>query len=151
MILFMIKISKSERDNLKRVGLLKDRRIGMNGQDANYTVANREHVGRDKTIYVTEEPEIMLFLGRYENLNLQKINAKQYKQLVDKGILNGNNTQYWGTFVPNAVAFEDATGGWRCKKVTKIMLELGLWSNSKSRRAATKKAEEEDVSFVDGI
>ena len=151
MILFMIKISKSERDNLKRVGLLKDRRIGMNGQDANYTVANREHVGRDKTIYVTEEPEIMLFLGHYENLNLQKINAKQYKQLVDKGILNGNNTQYWGTFVPNAVAFEDATGGWRCKKVTKIMLELGLWSNSKSRRAATKKAEEEDVSFVDGI
>lgn len=147
----MIKISKSERDNLKRVGLLKDRRIGMNGQDANYTVANREHVGRDKTIYVTEEPEIMLFLGHYENLNLQKINAKQYKQLVDKGILNGNNTQYWGTFVPNAVAFEDATGGWRCKKVTKIMLELGLWSNSKSRRAATKKAEEEDVSFVDGI
>lgn len=147
----MIKISKSERDNLKRVGLLKDRRIGMNGQDANYTVANREHVGRDKTIYVTEEPEIMLFLGHYENLNLQKINAKQYKQLIDKGILNGNNTQYWGTFVPNAVAFEDATGGWRCKKVTKIMLELGLWSNSKSRRAATKKAEEEDVSFVDGI
>ena len=147
----MIKISKSERDNLKRVGLLKDRRIGMNGQDANYTVANREHVGRDKTIYVTEEPEIMLFLGHYENLNLQKINAKQYKQLIDKGILNGNNIQYWGTFVPNAVAFEDATGGWRCKKVTKIMLELGLWSNSKSRRAATKKAEEEDVSFVDGI
>lgn len=147
----MIKISKSERDNLKRVGLLKDRRIGMNGQDANYTVANREHVGRDKTIYVTEEPEIMLFLGHYENMNLQKINAKQYKQLVDKGILNGNNTQYWGTFVPNAVAFEDATGGWRCKKVTKIMLELGLWSNSKSRRAATKKAEEDDVSFVDGI
>lgn len=147
----MIKISKSERDNLKRVGLLKDRRIGMNGQDANYTVANREHVGRDKTIYVTEEPEIMLFLGHYENLNLQKINAKQYKQLVDKGILNSNNTQYWGTFVPNAVAFEDATGGWRCKKVTKIMLELGLWSNSKSRRAATKKVEEEDVSFVDGI
>ena len=147
----MIKISKSERDNLKRVGLLKDRRIGMNGQDANYTVANREHVGRDKTIYVTEEPEIMLFLGHYENLNLQKINAKQYKQLVDKGILNGNNTQHWGTFVPNAVAFEDATGSWRCKKVTKIMLELGLWSNSKSRRAATKKAEEEDVSFVDGI
>lgn len=147
----MIKISKSERNNLKRVGLLKDRRIGMNGQDANYTVANREHVGRDKTIYVTEEPEIMLFLGHYENLNLQKINAKQYKQLVDKGILNGNNTQFWGTFVPNAVAFEDSTGGWRCKKVTKIMLELGLWSNSKSRRAATKKAEEEDVSFVDGI
>ena len=59
----MIKISKNERNNLKRVGLLKERKIGFNRQDANYTVANREHVGRDKTIYVTEEPEIMLFLG----------------------------------------------------------------------------------------
>lgn len=145
----MIKISKSERDNLKRVGLLKDRKIGMNRQDANYTVANREHVGRDKTIYVTEEPEIMLFLGHYEGMNLQKINTKQYKQLTDKGILSGDNTQRWGTYVPGAVAFEDNIGNWRCKKVTKIMLELGLWSNSKSRRAAKKT--DDDVSFVEGI
>lgn len=145
----MIKISKNERNNLKRVGLLKERKIGFNRQDANYTVANREHVSRDKTIYVTEEPEIMLFLGHYEGMNLQKINSKQYKQLVDKGILTGENTQRWGTYVPAAVAFEDASGGWRCKKVTKIMLELGLWSNSKSRRAAKKT--EEDVSFVEGI
>ena len=91
----------------------------------------------------------MLFLGRYEDMNLQKINSKQYKQLVDKGILTGENTQRWGTYVPAAVAFEDASGDWRCKKVTKIMLELGLWSNSKSRRAAKKT--EEDVSFVEGI
>lgn len=143
----MIKISKFERDSLKRVGLLKDRKIGVNCQDANYTVANREHVSRDKTIYVTEEPEIMMFLGHYEGLNLQKINAKQYKQLTDKGILTNENTQHWGTYVPAAVAFEDNVGNWRCKRVTKIMLELGLWSNSKSRRAEKK----DEISVEDEI
>lgn len=129
----MIKVSKYERKELERVGLLKDRRVGLNPQDANYTVTNREHVGRDKTIYVAEEPEIMLFLGKYDDLNLQRISVNQYNKLVEKKILNDTNTQRWGEYKVNAICFQDSYGVYRCKKISKIMLELGIWSNNKSR------------------
>lgn len=129
----MIKVSKYERKELERVGLLKDRRVGLNPQDANYTVTNREHVGRDKTIYVAEEPEIMLFLGKYDDLNLQRISVNQYKKLVDKGILTDENTQKWSEYKVNAICFQDSYGVYRCKKISKIMLELGIWSNNKTK------------------
>ena len=105
----------------------------MNPQDANYTVTNREHVGRDKTIYVAEEPEIMLFLGKYDDLNLQRISVNQYNKLVEKKILNDANTQRWGEYKVNAICFQDSYGVYRCKKISKIMLELGIWSNNKSK------------------
>lgn len=129
----MIKVSKYERKELERVGLLKDRRVGLNPQDANYTVTNREHVGRDKTIYVAEEPEIMLFLGKYDELNLQRISTAQYKKLTDKKILTNENTQFWGEYKVNAICFQDSYGVYRCKKISKIMLELGIWSNNKTK------------------
>ena len=129
----MIKLSKYERKELERVGLLKNRQVGLNPQDANYTVTNREHVGRDKTIYVAEEPEIMLFLGKYDDLNLQRISVNQYNKLVEKKILNDANTQRWGEYKVNAVCFQDSYEVYRCKKISKIMLELGIWSNNKSR------------------
>lgn len=129
----MIKVSKYERKELERVGLLKDRRVGLNPQDANYTVTNREHVGRDKTIYVAEEPEIMLFLGKYDELNLQRISPAQYKKLTDKKILTNENTQFWGEYKVNAICFQDSYGVYRCKKISKIMLELGIWSNNKTK------------------
>ena len=128
----MILITKNERKALDEVGLLKYKKIGYNRQDQNFQVVNREHVGRDKSIYVTEEPEIMAFLGRYENLNLQRINNGQVKQLISSGYLTENNMQKWGTYVPNAIAFEDRDGQWRCKKITKIMLYLGIWKTNKS-------------------
>ena len=127
----MILITKSERKALDSVGLLKYKKTGFNPQDQNFQVVNREHCGRDKSIYVTEEPEIMAFLGRYENLNLQRVNDGQVKQLVSNGFLNDNNMQKWGTYVPNAIAFEDREGQWRVKKITKLMLFLGIWKSNK--------------------
>lgn len=132
----MILITKSERQALDNVGLLKYKRTGYNPQDQNFQVVNREHCGRDKSIYVTEEPEIMAFLGRYENLKLQRVNDGQVKQLVSGGFLNDNNMQKWGTYVPNAIAFEDREGQWRIKKVTKLMLFLGIWKSNKANANA---------------
>ena len=75
----------------------------------------------------------MAFLGRYENLNLQRINDGQLNQLISANMLNDNNMQKWGTYVPNAIAFEDRTGQWRIKKITKMMLYLGIWKSNKSK------------------
>lgn len=129
----MILITKNERKALDEVGLLRYKRIGFNPQDQNFQVVNREHVGRDKSIYVTEEPEIMAFLGKYDNLNLQKVTESQINQLVSANMLNDNNMQKWGTYVPNAIAFEDREGQWRIKRITKIMLFLGIWKSSKAK------------------
>ena len=129
----MILITKNERKALDEVGLLRYKRTGFNPQDQNFQVVNREHVGRDKSIYVTEEPEIMAFLGKYDNLNLQKITESQINQLVSANMLNDNNMQKWGTYVPNAIAFEDREGQWRVKKITKILLYLGIWKSSRAK------------------
>ena len=131
----MILITKNEGKALDEVGLLKYKKTGYNPQDQNFQVVNREHCGRDKSIYVTEEPEIMAFLGHYENLNLQKINESQVNQLRTGGFLNENNSQKWGTYVPNAIAFEDREGQWRVKKITKLLLFLGIWKSSKVKKA----------------
>ena len=146
----MIRISKYERKELERVGLLRSRKIGMNPQDANYTVANKEHCSRDKTIYVAEDPEVMLFLGKYDEMNLQRISINQYNRLIDKKILTKDNTQIWGNYTPNAIAFQDAFGVWRCKKVSKIMLELGIWSNNKTKKAAANYKKPEVVEAHQG-
>lgn len=130
----MIKVTKAEREALESVGLLRSRRTGYNACDANYTVVNREHLSRSKKTYVVEEPEIMLFLGKYDNLNLQRINNSQYNLLVSKGYITSQNTQCWGEYVPNAVCFQDWTGQWRIKKVTKMMFELGLWKENNRRK-----------------
>lgn len=131
----MVLINKLERQALDSVGLLKYKRTGRNAQDQNFQVANKEHCSRDKSTYVIEEPEIMAFLGRYDNLNLQKISENQYKQLVTGGLLTSNNSQKWGTYVPNAIAYEDMEGQWRIKKVTKLMLFLGIWKNNKGNQS----------------
>lgn len=142
----MFAISRQERAQLEAVGLLKHRRTGAFRQDANFTVTNREHCGRDKTTYVAEEPEICLFLGKYDLLAnpLQRLSPTQFKILTEKGYFNDKNIQHWGQYVPNAIAFEDSFGNWRCKKVTKIMIELGIWSNNKSRKAAQAQASAQD-------
>jgi hypothetical protein len=130
----MVLISKEERKALDKVGLLRYKKVGFNGQDQNFQVVNREHLSRDKSIYVVEEPEIMAFLGRYDNLNLQKINVLQLKSLREGGFVNDSNSQYWGTYNPNAVAYEDREGNWRIKKTSKMMLFLGLWKTNRARK-----------------
>ena len=127
----MILITKDERAALDNVGLLKYKKTGINAQDQNFVVVNKEHMSRDKSYYVVESPEVMLFLGHYENLNLQKVRKDQLKTLQDKKMLHEGNMQKWGTYVPNAIAFEDAYGQWRIKKITNLMLALNIWKSNK--------------------
>ena len=127
----MILITKDERAALDKVGLLKYKKTGINAQDQNFVVVNKEHMSRDKSYYVVESPEVMLFLGHYENLNLQKVRKDQLKTLQDKKMLHEGNMQKWGTYVPNAIAFEDAYGQWRIKKITNLMLALNIWKSNK--------------------
>ena len=127
----MILITKYERAALDKVGLLKYKKTGINAQDQNFVVVNKEHMSRDKSYYVVESPEVMLFLGHYENLNLQKVRKDQLKTLQDKKMLHDGNMQKWGTYVPNAIAFEDAYGQWRIKRITNLMLTLNIWKSNK--------------------
>ena len=127
----MILITKDERAALDKVGLLKYKKTGINAQDQNFVVVNKEHMSRDKSYYVVESPEVMLFLGHYENLNLLKVRKDQLKTLEDKKMLHEGNMQKWGTYVPNAIAFEDAYGQWRIKRITNLMLALNIWKSNK--------------------
>lgn len=130
----MILITCDQREALDRVGLLKYKRTGLHAQDQNFVVVNKEHMSRDKAYYVVESPEVMLFLGYYDNLNLQRIRPDQLKSLKDGGYVSEKNMQKWGTYVPNAVAFEDVNGQWRIKKITNMMLYLNIWRNNKEKK-----------------
>jgi hypothetical protein len=131
----MIKISRSQRDALESVGLLKYRRRGFNPQDQNFSVVNKEHVSRDKTYYVVEEPEIMLFLGFYENQNLQIISKRQYDQGIINKLFNESQVQKWGEYNPNAIVFIDYAGRYRVKRIAKIMIGLGIWKPNNARKS----------------
>ena len=131
----MIKISRSQRDALESAGLLKYRRRGFNPQDQNFSVVNKEHVSRDKTYYVVEEPEIMLFLGFYENQNLQIISKRQYDQGITSKLFNESQVQKWGEYNPNAIVFIDYAGRYRVKRIAKIMIGLGIWKPNNARKS----------------
>ena len=128
----MIRVSKTIRQELEEVGLIRYRKEGVRASDANLVVANREHVGKNaKSYYVVEEPEILLFLQRYETLNLQKLRPDQVQMLKEKGIINEENIQYPREYKPSAIAFVDDRGQYRCKRIASIMLALGYWKAKK--------------------
>ena len=54
----MIKISRSDMDALRKVGLIKE------GCDRNYTVTNRKKHSSQKDYYVVEDRKILAFLNR---------------------------------------------------------------------------------------
>ena len=132
----MIRITKQERQALESVGLIRYRRqYGRQiVQDSNLVITNKDHVGKNcKTYYIVEEPNLMKFLGYYDNLNLQKITKEQFDTLVEKGLLKEDNIQHWGTFNPKAVCYEDQFGEYRINKNTQLMVALGLWKPNKYR------------------
>lgn len=132
----MIRISKSMRNELEQVGLIKYKKKGYNAQDPNLVITNREHVGKNaKTYYVVEEPEIFIYLQRYDELNipLQKIRPDQVNTLLETGVITDDMIQRPKEYKPKAVVFMDDEGQYRCKKVTGIMVALGYWkANRKS-------------------
>ena len=126
----MIRISKLERDALDAVGLIRYRKVknGKITDDATLKVCNREHVGKNvKTYYVTESFEVLAFLGKLEGLNLQKINSYQMRQLEKTGYVTEANKQYFGTYVPDAVVYQDENLEWWAKKNPKMLIDAGIW------------------------
>lgn len=134
----LIKISKNERNLLQDAGLIKERKVNKNGlitQDANLVVCNKEHVGKNsKTYYVVESFDILAFLGKYDMINVQKITDDQLASLMDKGYVNNSNIQTWGNFVKGAIVFQDYKGQYYVKKISKMLLDVGIWNNSKTRK-----------------
>ena len=132
----MIRITKQEREALENVGLIRYRKqFGSRIiQDSNLVITNREHIGKNsKTYYIVEEPAVLKFLGYYDGLNLQRINAKQHETLVKEGLLDENNTQHWGEYKANAICYENQFGERRIAKVAKLMVALGLWKSNKNK------------------
>ena len=128
----MIQITKLQKQELDAVGLLKYRKTGMNPQDPNFVVINKEHVGRNKHYYVTETTEILAYLERYERLNLQKIRPNQLKQLIKEGLVNEElNVQHPGEYKPAATVWIDSQGQIRCKKIAAYLLAVGIWKQNR--------------------
>lgn len=131
----MIAVTKQEKELLEDAGLLQLKKHSF--EDQNFVVVNKKHKSRQKNYFVVEEPEILLFLGRYDNFNLQKIWPNQMEKLIREGLIKQNQIQKWHTYVPNALAFEDGNGQWRIKKIQSLMLFLGIW---KKREPITTQA-----------
>ena len=72
-MIFLIRVSRYDKDRLEKAGLLKHK---SKDQDPNFYVANREHTGRDKSYYVVENYDIMLFLGLIEAKKTKRFNRK---------------------------------------------------------------------------
>ena len=56
----MIRISRTEKEELDRLGLLRYKKNGFDPVEQNFVVANRTHKSRNKTYYVVEEQNILL-------------------------------------------------------------------------------------------
>lgn len=141
----MIKITKSEREALEKVGLLRHKKVGYNACDPSFYVANKEHTGRNKHTYIVEDSDVMKFLGYYEGQNLQRINEKQYKNLLDNNYINEDNIQRWGQYNPKAICYENQFGEYRVAKIASIMMFLGLWKDNKRKRMAKSQEKMEVV------
>ena len=131
----MIQISRFQRDELDRVGLLKYKRTGYNAQDQNFVVVNREHVGRNKTYYVVETPEVLLFLQQYDTLNLQRLRPDQLQRLKDDKLVKESQIQYPGEYKPAAFVFVNDAKEIRMKKIATLMIHLGIWKSNKSNNS----------------
>lgn len=125
----MILISKQEREALDKAGILQYHRKLKNGgfNDANFVVVNRQHNGRTKHTYVTELPEVLAFLGKYDSMNLQKITNEQLEVLKKDKLVTDKTIQKWGEYNPDATVYIDEDGCPRIKKVTSYMKKLGYW------------------------
>lgn len=76
----------------------------------------------------------MLFLGFYENQNLQIISKRQYDQGITSKLFNESQVQKWGEYNPNAIVFVDYAGRYRVKRIAKIMIGLGIWKPNNARK-----------------
>lgn len=123
----MLKISRAVRDELEKVGILRFKKNGEFPEEQNFVVTNKQHRSRDKSYYVVEEQDVLLYLEKYDGLNLQMITPTQLKKLQELKLINDSKIQHPHEYKPNAIAYIDSTGQCRIKKVTNIMIALGIW------------------------
>ena len=138
----MICISKREREELEQVGLLQHKRTGFNACDANFTVVNRENLGRSKKTYLVEDEKILLYLGRYDGLNLQKVSERQVNQLLKSGEITEEQVQKWKEYKPAGICYQDYEGHWRMRKIPKLMISLGIWKTGGNKVNNTERTDE---------
>lgn len=84
----------------------------------------------------------MLFLGFYENQNLQIISKRQYDQGITDKLFTQAEVQKWGEYNPNAVVFIDYAGRYRVKRIAKIMIGLGIWKPNNARKSNVVESKE---------
>ena len=124
---YMLSVGRRQIDALREVGLLKDKKTGLNVQDPNYTVLNKFHKARAKTYAVVETPEILAFLECWDRCNLQEITTRQFNQLVDERRLNESDIQRSGEYVERALCFVSRDGRYFVQKVAKLLIPIGVW------------------------
>ena len=132
----MIRITKQQRIAMEKVGLLAQKRYvkGEGWVDSNFVIVNRQSSGARKHTYVTETPEILMYLQKYDGFNLQLIRPNQLKTLKSKGLITDDLIQKPGEYKPGAIVFIDNSGQARMKKVTSLMIELGIWKSRDSKK-----------------
>lgn len=93
----MIKISHAQKKELEAAGLIRYRKVknGIEIQNSNLYVANREHLSRSKSYYVVEEAKIMKFLGLWKDTNYKnKPKNKNHKKNNYTGHNNYNKKDW---------------------------------------------------------
>ena len=55
--------------------------------------------------------------------------------------MNDKNKQTWGTYVPEALVFQDMTGQWWVRKIASMLIETGIWTANKNKRSTFKSGE----------
>ena len=122
----MLPISRSERDKLEKIGLLKSKRDGISVQDPNYSIANRRS-SKSKTYFLVENPTEMRFLGYFIDNGICKISKNQYDFLIKEGSIEEDKIQIEGTYVPQALCYYWGENNIWVVKDQKIMIKLGYW------------------------
>lgn len=124
---YMKIINAYDRDRLESVGLLQFKQTGLNRQDPNFRVANKEHVGRAKTFYITETTAILRFLGCWESAHVYNITPTQLEDLKTAKLVTDSTIQQYDTYNPIGNCFIDNDGKIYVAREYKILNFLDVW------------------------
>lgn len=119
-------ISKIEVERLRKLGLLKTRTHGINGEEPNFHVANKKHKSRAKTHYVVMDWTIMRALGKFAESNCQQITKEQFEKLMNVGLIKEEEIQTYYKAVPKAKAYAWIDGTYWIIKDYKLLNFLGI-------------------------
>lgn len=101
MYIKLISISKLDKQNLEKAGLLKHcnktkRTI------PNFYISGKQHKSRDKNCFMVDTDIVLKFIGRFDSFKLPKITKEQFDSLVEAKLITENTIQNYGTYVKGA-------------------------------------------------